>query len=117
MWVCVGLLVSIDCARDRGWVRSDRRSCSPNEPPRVCVWAAPDAPVVVNVGGVELVPGECAQASAGNGRRVKVEVSDGRKVTRQRQAVRVRPGETLEVAVTGSAISVQERRACTYNGP
>ncbi len=55
------------CAPAVGWERDTSRVCAEDGPAVVCLQAVPDRGVVADVGGAELVPGECARAPEGAG--------------------------------------------------
>ncbi len=101
------------CAAREGWQRTDRRSCEEAAAPRVCVAGEPDRAAVVRVGGVALVPGECAAAPRARGGRVRVEVEDGRTGSIARRAVRAPRGATTRVTLTDERPRVQRRERCS----
>jgi len=94
--VMVALATSLACATVSGWARSDSRVCRPDAAPRLCVAADPDRSVRVAVGGVTLLPGECATApSAARGGRLRIDIQgESRRV-----GVPVRTGAVTVVVV------------------
>lgn len=106
-------LLSVGCAPRTGWVRIDR-VCQASDSPRVCFVAEPDAPLTLEVGGMTLVPGECAQAPKAERASLKIAVVDGRTGERERKRVGAGAGRTATVtaAVTkdGLDVGVQRRR-------
>jgi hypothetical protein len=100
------------CAPRTGWERTDRRSCAPAGPPRLCLLAAPDAQLVATAGGATLVPGECAVASRARGGRLRVRVHDGRRGASSIRRVGVRRGQTTWISALGGQIRVVERLGC-----
>ncbi len=98
-------VIALGCAPKAGWRRDDRRACGPKEPAVVCVASEPDRGLAFVVGGVEVLPGECAQAPRGGGRvRVQWTDRDGqlharsvRAPAHRRTAVLLRPDGSLQV--------------------
>lgn len=78
----------------------------------MCVLAGPDAPLVVRVGGAELVPGECAAGPIARGGRVQVQTRDGRDGRETARLLRVGRGQLAMVSPVDGEISVYERRSC-----
>jgi hypothetical protein len=105
------LLAVTACMPRAGWERTDRRACSPDGPPRLCLLASPDAQLVATAGGATLVPGECVVAPRARGGRLPVTVRDGRRAVSTRRAVRVRRGQTTRISGLGQ-IRVVERLGC-----
>lgn len=87
------------CAPRAGWERTDRRTCAADEPPRLCVSAAPDRQLTVRAGGATIVPGECVVGPARRGGRLWVTVSDGRTGATRGRWVPVRRGRVTAVAL------------------
>lgn len=71
---------------------------------------APDRAAVVRVGGVALVPGECAASPRVRGGLVRVAVEDGRTGAVRTKWVRVRRGAAARVAIAGDGRPRAERR-------
>ncbi len=99
------------CAPSSGWTRADR-VCSGGDPARVCFDAEPDAPVVLEVGDVELVPGECAFSSRLRGGRTRVRLRDGRGDAPKTRGVGMRRGGTTTVRLTSEGKLRVERASC-----
>lgn len=89
-------LLSVGCAPRTGWVRIDR-VCQASDAPRVCFEAEPDAPLTLEVGGMVLVPGECAEPPETKRASLKVAVVDGRTGERHRKGVGAGRGRTARV--------------------
>jgi hypothetical protein len=53
------------CVDGGGFARTDARACAPTDPPRLCLEARPDRSIVLSLGALRLVPGECARGPAG----------------------------------------------------
>jgi hypothetical protein len=108
------VLLAAGCAAKTGWERTDRRSCTAGEAPRLCVLTSPDRAAVVRVGGEELVPGECAASPRVRGGPVRVAIEDGRSGKTQKKWVRVRRGSTARVAIADDGRpQVQKRERCS----
>ncbi|MGH1343337.1 MAG: hypothetical protein ACRBN8_17385 [Nannocystales bacterium] len=75
--------------------------------------AEPDAPLTLEVGGMVLVPGECALAPTAKRASVKAVVVDGRTGEEQRKRVGVGRGRTatLTVAQPDGGLDVDVARA------
>lgn len=114
----MGLLAAVllaACAPRVGWERTDRRSCTADEAPRVCVSAAPDRQLVVRAGGETLVPGECMAGPSRRGGRLAVDASDGRTGATTSRWVRVRGGQVTTVGLgerRGKVKVTRARAAC-----
>lgn len=106
------LLVMVGCAPRTGWERTDRRSCPPDGPPRLCLLASPDAQLVATAGGATLVPGECVVAPRARGGRLPVTVRDGRRGASSARRIAVRRGRTTRISALDGEIEVVERLAC-----
>ena len=100
------------CAGQAGWQRDSRRACTPEDPPRLCLLAGPDAQQVVQVGGATIVPGECAAGPRARGGRIEVRVRDGRSDRDSVRGLRVRRGETAMISGVDGDVVVHERRRC-----
>ena len=113
------LLVSLTaCAAATGWERVTTRTCAAKGPPRLCFDVKPDRQVVLTVGGVELIPGECVRAPEhSRGGSIRLRVVDGSTpggvatrrvhVARAREVtVTVPPSERLK-------LRVRERERCS----
>ena len=84
----------------------------------MCLQADPDRPLVLSVGGVRIVPGECAEAPVEPGKRarggrVALTVEDGRTHTQQTRKVWVRPGRELVVEQGARRPQVATRVRCS----
>ena len=92
------------CAAKTDWSLTNARTCMPKDAPRVCVVSEPDYGHVIEVGDVELLPGECVAAPAGSARGglLDVETRDGEGEVRGR-FVRAPRGHTtvLEIEAAG----------------
>src|SRR5688572_18615177 len=105
-------VVLVGCAPKVGWERTDRRTCVPAEPPRMCVSAAPDRQLVVRAGGEVLVPGECMVAPADRGGRLWVTATDGRAGVTKSRWIRVRRGAVTTVELGPKKLAIAERTEC-----
>ncbi len=100
------------CAGQTGWQRDPPRACTPEDPPRLCLLAGPDAQQVVQVGGATIVPGECAAGPRARGGRIEVRVNDGRSGRDSLRRPRVRRGQTAMISAIDGDVVVHERRRC-----
>jgi len=112
------LVLTTGCVAKTGWERSEQRLCESEGPARVCFQADPDGPLVLEVGGVRIVPGECAEAPQNPGKRdrggrIALTVVDGRTHTQQTRKVWVRPGRELVVMQGAKRPQVATRKRCT----
>lgn len=105
-------LVTGACVAQTGWQRDPRRACTPEDPPRLCLLAGPDAQQVVQVGGAALVPGECATGPRARSGRIEVRARDGRSGDASVRRLRVRRGQTAMISAVDGDVVVHERRAC-----
>lgn len=81
--IFVGLMGASGCASNSQWSVSEARTCAPKAAPRVCVSAGPDYGHVVEIAGVELLPGECAVAADGaRGGWIRVQTRDPQRELR-----------------------------------
>ncbi len=103
------------CASATGWQRTDSRHCQADGPPRICVDVTPDRAVVFVAGGVELVPGECAEAPEDTrGGSLRISVRDGGSPGGAAgRRVHVRRGRELHVTVAEPLkLRVADRARC-----
>ncbi|KIG15988.1 hypothetical protein DB30_05042 [Enhygromyxa salina] len=111
---CVlGSIGTLGCANNDAWSVSEARTCAPKAAPRVCVSAEPDHGHVVEFGGVQLLPGECAvAASEGRGGWVRLETRSPRR-ERQTSRLRVPRGRAtiVQIGADGQAKRIG-RLAC-----
>lgn len=105
------VLLVMGCAPRSGWERTDRRTCAPAEPPRVCVVDAPDRQLVVRAGGAAVVPGECIAPARGRGGRLAVAATDGRSGATRSRWIRVRRGQVTSVGLGGAKDGLESTRA------
>ncbi|PRP99601.1 hypothetical protein [Enhygromyxa salina] len=100
MLVTLAMLAgTLGCANVGQWSVSEARTCAPKAAPRVCVSAAPDFGHVVELAGVELLPGECAVAvGEGRGGLVRVETHDPQRA-RQSSWLNVPRGQATVVEI------------------
>ncbi len=106
------VLATAGCVPRAGWERTERRSCAPDGPPRLCLLASPDAQLVATAGGATLVPGECVVAPRARGGRLPVTVRDGRLGTSSSRRIMVRRGRTTRILGLDGEIQVVERLGC-----
>ncbi|MCH9686284.1 MAG: hypothetical protein K0V04_32930 [Deltaproteobacteria bacterium] len=100
------------CAPKQGWQRTDRRACSPQSAPVLCLTDEVEGPLELRLGARVLLPGECIEGPAdGGGGQLRVSLyRSGQRVSRPR--VRVRPGWRTVVAVEDTALEVVSRDRC-----
>jgi hypothetical protein len=109
----VAALALVSCALRSGWTVTDARTCAAGSEARVCLVAHPDQSIEAHVGGVALVPGECARAPDGaRGGVVTLRVRGGTGSER-RQPLLVPRGTTTAVVVVDDRRRLGfERVAC-----
>jgi hypothetical protein len=111
----LSLLPGLGCATGEGWQRTDARTCESAAPARLCVAAEPDRGLVMRLGELALVPGECADAPAeraGSSARVEIELEDGRI---RRRGVRLPRGRVTTVTVDAGGRARVSRDRCTVS--
>lgn len=110
------MLPALACATGEGWQRTDARTCEHAAPARLCVEARPDRGVVVHLGDLALVPGECADAPSGAGAgtgtagRLALEYGDGEG---RRRSVRLPRGRVTTLVVQDASRVRVRRDRCT----
>jgi hypothetical protein len=89
------------------------RTCSAHDPARVCSVAEPDYGHTLELGDVELLPGECAALNgAGRGGLIHVETRDPRGAGHRRSIRAPRSKATILAIDADGRVDVVERRTC-----
>jgi hypothetical protein len=113
--VVIAVLALTGCASRSGWSVSEARTCAPKAAPRVCVRAEPDHGHVVKFADVELLPGECAEASDdARAGLLRVHSRDRQRHERARW-LSTRTGKATIVEVTADGKLGARRHSCDQN--
>jgi hypothetical protein len=107
----VALGAMIGCAPTTGWERIGR-VCAADEPPTVCLSAAPDQPVELRFGDTVLLPGECVQPRRHRGGRVVAELHDGRRERARKVRFSAGKGRRTHVTVGDDGDVDVDRSRC-----
>ncbi|MFO7562904.1 MAG: hypothetical protein R6X02_09710 [Enhygromyxa sp.] len=108
-----GAVALSGCASKTGWSVTEARTCAPRDPARVCSLTAPDYGHVLELGDVEMIPGECAVLDgAGRGGLIRVETRDPRGEGRRRWVRAPRSQATILVLERDGDVDALERRSC-----
>jgi hypothetical protein len=106
------MLAASGCASRSGWSVSEARTCAPKAAPRVCVRGEPDYGHVVELGDVELLPGECGEADEkARGGLLRVRSRDPEQHERTRW-LSARTGKVTIVEVDADGKLAAERNRC-----
>jgi hypothetical protein len=107
---CASMLA---CASTQGWRLDASRTCERDAAPRACVAAQPDHGHVVELGDLELLPGECA-AAAPDAKSGLLRVTSRDPKGRERSRwLAMRRGRIGDLAVDGEGRVAIDRRSCS----
>jgi len=114
--ITIGAVIVGACAPTVGWERETSRVCPEDGPAVVCIQAVPDRGVVLEVGGAELVPGECARAPEGGG-ALRVTWTDARGGEHDQRIRATRGRRTVIALEADGELRVVARIACDAGMP
>jgi hypothetical protein len=105
------LLALAACAPTIGWERDTARVCAAESPAVICIQTVPDRGVVFDVGGAQLVPGECAHAPEGGG-ALRVAWTDGEGRDHEQRIRAARARRTVVALEADGELRVVAKIAC-----